>query len=509
MPTPLYVLAGQSNALVLNSGANGQALQQQLDTLVGPGLARGAISAVGGSALTYAMGQQDWFSPGELQTALAAKIKAMLTATPDSYLAGVLWVQGEADTFGTAPANTYAAQLKALVAGLDGSLSGYGDRVADYAFVVLALSAAAPIAVDRGHWADVRNAQLALTDSRFVVVDPDRIAISAGLAPAQMFGTDGLHYTALATPLLLNALTDPVRHFSVGTVTSDTLSGQAGSDRIMGLAGADVLSGAAGRDYLNGGAGNDLILTLADGDWLIGGTGVDTLAFAGPAGVAVSLFRGTSGADISFSGFENLRGSAGADNFSGDAAANVLDGGAGNDVLSGFGGNDQLFGADGADILYGNDGADQLFGGAGDDVLRGAGQNDGLYGGSGQDVLRGGSGIDVLNGGLGNDFFDFLSLADALTGLDVITDFGNVVGNNDMIRVASSFGAGLTVGALAPGRFVSHATNLALDADDRLIFRTTDATLWFDSNGSATGGLTLLADLQAGALLTAADIWIF
>jgi len=30
--------------------------------------------------------------------------------------------------------------------------------------------------------------------------------------------------------------------------------------------------------------------------------------------------------------------------------------------------------------------------------------------------------------------------------------------------------------------------------------------LWFDANGNAAGGLTMLADLQAGAVVSAGDI---
>ena len=508
VPTPIYILAGQSNALNLNAGANGSGLQQRLDLVIGPDMARGLVSAVGGAALTYAMGQQDWFSPGELQAGLIAQIRTALAATPDSYLAGVLWVQGEADTYGIAPAPTYAARLSALVAGLDTELAGYGGRAADYAFVVMALSAAAPIAVDRDNWTDIRNAQLGLTGEHIVVVDPDRVATAAGLTPAQLFGSDGLHYGARADALLLDALVAAVPLIFNGTVGADTLLGRIGNDRLSGRDGADVMSGGAGRDWVDGGAGNDLILTQGDGDRLIGGAGIDTLGFIGVAGVTVNLLRGTSGADISFAQFENVRGAAGADTLSGDAGANLLDGAAGNDVLSGFGGNDRLLGADGADILYGNDGADQLFGGAGNDALRGAAQNDILSGGDGQDMLRGGDGVDQLTGGPGSDYFDFVSLAEGQSGADLILDFGNSAASNDWIRVTSAFGAGLTPGALATGWFVARASNVATDADDRFIFRTTDTTLWFDGNGSAAGWLTLLADLQAGAVLTAADIWI-
>ncbi len=508
MPTPIYILAGQSNAVNLNAGASGQGLQQQLDLVMGAGAARGVVCAVGGSALTYAMGQQDWFSAGELQADLAAQIRAALNSTPDSYLAGVMWVQGEADTHSVARADTYATRLTALVQGLDAALAGYGSRTADYAFVVMALSAGAPEAADRENWTAVRNAQLGLTGDRMIVVDPDRVAATAGLAPVQLFGSDGLHYGRDATGLLLDAVVSAVPQTSRGTMASDTIIGLTGNDRLLGFAGADVMTGGLGQDYVDGGAGNDLIFTRGDGDRLSGGEGVDTLGFAGTLGITVNLLRGTSSVDVVFQQFENVRGSSSADNIAGDAWGNVLDGGGGNDVLSGFGGADQLFGADGADIIYGNDGADQMFGGTGNDVLRGAAQNDVLYGGDGRDVLHGGSGFDVLIGGSGHDFFDFVSFAEAQTGRDVITDFSNTAVSNDTIRVSASFGLGLVIGALAPGRFVAHASNLAIDADDRFIFRTTDTTLWFDGNGSAAGGLTLLADLQVGAILTAADIWI-
>ncbi|MGB8814916.1 MAG: hypothetical protein WCC57_17185, partial [Paracoccaceae bacterium] len=74
-----------------------------------------------------------------------------------------------------------------------------------------------------------------------------------------------------------------------------------------------------------------------------------------------------------------------------------------------------------------------------------------------------------------------------------------------ILLVAAGFGAWLA-GALDPRKFLTSTSNAAVDADDRFIFRSTDATLWFDANGSAAGGLTMIADLQAGATVTAADI---
>ena len=62
-------------------------------------------------------------------------------------------------------------------------------------------------------------------------------------------------------------------------------------------------------------------------------------------------------------------------------------------------------------------------------------------------------------------------------------------------------------GALDPAKFVVRADNLAQNSVQRFIFNTTDKTLWFDSNGNLTGGLTLVADLQqSAATMTALDI---
>ncbi|MGB4828341.1 MAG: flagellar biosynthesis protein FlgM, partial [Paracoccaceae bacterium] len=55
-------------------------------------------------------------------------------------------------------------------------------------------------------------------------------------------------------------------------------------------------------------------------------------------------------------------------------------------------------------------------------------------------------------------------------------------------------------------QFQTRADNNAQDADDRFIFNTTDRTLWFDADGNGAGAAIMVADLQAGAVVTAADI---
>lgn len=233
----------------------------------------------------------------------------------------------------------------------------------------------------------------------------------------------------------------------------------AGNDRYVGTGGITF-------EAVNGGAGADVFIGNANEvDIFIGGIGIDTLDFRGMAAATVALdgFLANAGSAFgdSYAQFENIYGS--------DGGSDVLRGNASANILFGFGGNDRLNGV------------------------------------QGNDILRGGLGVDTLTGGAGNDTFRFSTLNECG---DLITDFSGSVGNNDRFQISTTFGGGLAVGALAADQFQSRADNLAQDANDRFIFRTTDKTLWFDANGSAAGGLTLIADLQSNAVVTAADIFI-
>ena len=289
----------------------------------------------------------------------------------------------------------------------------------------------------------------------------------------------------------------------VGSTAADTVRnlGQMFGDVVLN-GGNDLYDGRGGsiEGSIFGGAGNDTFRLGAGIETVDGGAGWDTLDFRSGGAIRVALdgsFANTGrAADDSYTGIEAIFGSNfGADRLTGDAAANAL---------RGFGGADTLAGGAGNDMLFGGAGHDRLVGGAGNDALFGDAGNDALFGGAGNDRLTGGAGHDRLAGGAGNDQFVFAAPGE---GGDVITDFGAVTGNNDGFRItAAGFGGGLVAGALAPAQFQSRADNLAQDADDRFIFRTTDATLWFDANGNAAGGLTMLADLQAGAVVSAGDI---
>ncbi len=230
----------------------------------------------------------------------------------------------------------------------------------------------------------------------------------------------------------------------------------------------DLFDGRGGRTFgeIFGLGGNDRFISSKGRDVIDGGADTDTLDFRAGPGVRVSLdgsLQGTGNArNDSYVSIENLFGSAvGNDRLRGDIN---------NNVLKGFGGKDTL------------------------------------QGGFGVDTLNGGAGRDVLTGGgTGDDTFVF----DSLVGLgDRITDFGNDMADNDVIQIkAAAFKGGLVGGGtLLATQFVERANgNAALDGNDRFIFRTSDTTLWFDADGQGGKGPVLVADLQVGATLSAAD----
>jgi Ca2+-binding RTX toxin-like protein len=231
-----------------------------------------------------------------------------------------------------------------------------------------------------------------------------------------------------------------------GNTVTDTLTGLSGDDTLIGRDGNDVLRGGAGADVLNGGLG---IADLAD---YLGATASIVVALDG------SLASTGEAAGDTFVGVERLRGS----NF--------------DDTLAGDNLDNYIFGQNGIDTMSGLDGADRI---------------------------TGGIGADSLTGGAGGDFFQYTALTEIG---DAINDFAAV---DDTITVTGiSFGGGLVAGTLNAAFFQSRADNVAQDADDRFIYRTIDETLWFDADGNGAGTAVLVADLQAGATMTNADILV-
>lgn len=253
----------------------------------------------------------------------------------------------------------------------------------------------------------------------------------------------------------------------------DTIFNTGLLDGMISLgAGNDLVDTRSGevQGRINGEGGNDsFFLNAGTAETVDGGQGIDTVIYSGPVGAVIALdgsFAAAGAAEgDSLSAVERLTGS--------NAAADILRGSNGSNLLDGRGGNDTLDGAGGADSLIG------------------------------------GQGADMLTGGLGNDRFVF-GLRSELG--DVITDYTNRAGNNDRMEFsATAFGLGAYVGVAPAGLrdiFQSRTDNLAQDANDRFIFRTTDRSLWFDADGNGAGAAVLVADLQDGATFTVSDLLI-
>ncbi len=90
--------------------------------------------------------------------------------------------------------------------------------------------------------------------------------------------------------------------------------------------------------------------------------------------------------------------------------------------------------------------------------------------------------------------------------IDTITDF-NVAA--DTIRLDGRiFSAIAGTGMLSLAQFAANASGTAQDSSDRIIYETDTGKLFYDSNGSAAGGATQFAKLDAGLALTRSDFTV-
>ncbi|HMJ93720.1 MAG TPA: calcium-binding protein, partial [Allosphingosinicella sp.] len=159
-------------------------------------------------------------------------------------------------------------------------------------------------------------------------------------------GTDEVR-TDLATYSIENS--GGIENLSSLNFVDQTLTGNAGANRIDGGGGIDLMIGGGGNDVYIVGEAGDRVVELAGG-------GIDEVR----AGVSHALDDEVE--NLVLVGFSNIDGS-------GNDLANVITGNFSSNVLEGGGGNDTLDGGEGNDLLYGGAGADTLRGGGGSDVF--------------------------------------------------------------------------------------------------------------------------------------------
>ena len=274
LATPVYIVAGQSNAYSLNGGNGGASLAETYAAVTGSGTVKVATVEASGAPLTWGRVGADWYAPNELFAELVATVKTAL-AQPDTYLASIVWIQGEGDTWSFARATEYAARLTALVDQLQVQLLPLDAQTHDFRFTVLALSANCPAKAHQSNWDTIRQQQLSLDHPRIDVVDGDKATGQGG--GQNLFQPDGLHYAANANDPILTALLDQTPVELLGTMAADRLTGLDGADTLRGGAGNDALSGMGANDYLRGWTGNDTLLGGSGNDTLIGDQGADQL----------------------------------------------------------------------------------------------------------------------------------------------------------------------------------------------------------------------------------------
>lgn len=268
---------------------------------------------------------------------------------------------------------------------------------------------------------------------------------------------------------------------------NDTISGFGGNDQLFGDAGNDKLFGGSGNDMLDGGTGDDTLEGGSGDDALVGGTGIDTASYEHASiGVMLDLANGgvtNDAAGDTYSGIENVQGSAYGDIIAGNSGSNIIWGGNGDDYLFGMAGNDGLLGGDGNDVLRGGTGDDLLIGGTGDDRL------------TGDDA-----------GIIGNDTFRFSGF---FNGVDTITDFQRGHDKLDIFGVDFGSDGKVAIGSISKGfsnldppvGYEDPSDSVAFDPSNHTLYQIT----WVTYNGHETPIFNAIAILEGVTTLSTAD----
>ncbi len=319
-----------------------------------------------------------------------------------------------------------------------------------------------------------------------------------------------------------------------------TGTGNDDKNTITGNSGNNILTGEGGNDHLDGGIGGDIML---------GGAGDDSYIVDSPDDIVVENSQDVSvddggtdhvyaSVDFTLGAFlEILTLTGGGDLVGhGNSGDNILYGNSGSNTLWGLDGNDKLDGKAGADIMYGGYGNDTYYvddsndkaieddaAGGRDKVyasasftlgnfiesltLTGTGNIDGtgngdnniIVGNAGNNVLTGGAGNDTLTGGAGADTFVFAQFGIA-NGSDRILDFEQGTDHLQFAGYQYGFATGhvLTASELTVG--TAEAGTSA-----QFFFNTSNHTLYWDSNGIHSGGLTAITTLSGVTTLSASD----
>lgn len=315
-----------------------------------------------------------------------------------------------------------------------------------------------------------------------------------------------------------------------GNTLANLIEGNAGDNELSGGAGGDTLNGGRGEDALIGGSGSDVYVV----------DNVNDEVFEDPATngydrveSSVNWTLGSSIERLILTGSGNINGTGNglANLMQGNAGHNILNGGIGADTLAGGVGDDTYIVENGNDVVAESGGGGRydrvrsyidwtlednverlsLMGsnsirGVGNslaNLMEGNGANNSLSGVAGADTLNGGLGADTLAGGAGADTFLF-NTAIGGGNIDRITDYS--VSDDTIVLENGVFSALTTTGALSAGNF--RVGSGAADANDFVIYNSSNGGLFYDADGNGGGAQIHIATLNPGLALTAADFLI-
>ena len=189
--TDIFVVAGQSNAVGIKDHNSLQ------EIIAANGLDAEVVTvARGGTSMFVRTNTWDWYPyedtdplTGELTDELFTTIAAKLAEDPANRLAGILWVQGEADASYT-PSMQYQAYLTEFHRRL---VESFGS---EFNFTVSQLSENMAWYTDRLGQVNVTNAQaafVAASSGNVTLLDPDDAIAAVGLQPSQAV-SDDIHF---------------------------------------------------------------------------------------------------------------------------------------------------------------------------------------------------------------------------------------------------------------------------------------------------------------------------
>ncbi|HRX35474.1 MAG TPA: calcium-binding protein [Aestuariivirga sp.] len=211
-----------------------------------------------------------------------------------------------------------------------------------------------------------------------------------------------------------------------------------------------------------------------------------------------------------------------------------------NDTAIGTYGDDYLFGSIGADTLDGGDGVDvvdynlssdgvtvklnngtfaggdaegdvlsnieNIVGSWHDDTLTGDSGDNEIQGNDGDDVITGGNGTDLLFGGDGNDTFGYSGTGQSGLGAlsDVIVDFSQSVGDDDLIQVSAIDAMESTAGVDDAFTYIGQDAFTA-EGQIRSFQSGTRTIVLFNTSGTDDAEMRIILENVTATNLSAAD----